>query len=203
MTRWLFNLMTLLSLALCVAVTALWVRSDFVRDQLRTGSVQINTDAGFVGCTVCESGATELTEWTAGTDSDYFPTGAVPDPSHLQRLESLERIYWTVQSVQDYPLLRVQKGRWAIVEGFTRDEPDPPDVSYIVSPYVAYRVPYWPAAVLTGVLPAASAMTAGVRRRRSRSRTGRGLCPRCGFDLRATPGRCPECGTPAAVSTTS
>jgi hypothetical protein len=33
-----------------------------------------------------------------------------------------------------------------------------------------------------------------LRRRRVRLRVRRGLCPACGYDVRASPGRCPECG---------
>ena len=48
----------------------------------------------------------------------------------------------------------------------------------------------WPIAVCATIWPALS-MARMIRRRR---RTRSGLCPSCGYDLRGTSERCPECG---------
>jgi hypothetical protein len=53
--------------------------------------------------------------------------------------------------------------------------------------------PIWPIAILAAILPALWL----ARARRSRKRVVAGLCSNCGYDLRASPERCPECGTPA------
>jgi hypothetical protein len=58
------------------------------------------------------------------------------------------------------------------------------------------RAPYWAIVLLSGAAAAPWLRTAGRRLidLRRRRRAGRGLCGRCGYDVRASPERCPECG---------
>jgi hypothetical protein len=61
--------------------------------------------------------------------------------------------------------------------------------------YLGVAVPFWLLALLCAIPPALRWNPRRARRRRAAA----GLCPACGYDLRATPERCPECGTiPAA-----
>jgi hypothetical protein len=55
-------------------------------------------------------------------------------------------------------------------------------------------LPFWLLCASTGAWPVARTL----RQRKielQHARQMRGLCPKCGYDLRATPDRCPECGT--------
>jgi hypothetical protein len=60
-----------------------------------------------------------------------------------------------------------------------------------------FRIPLWFAALFTAALP----LTYRAARRRLRRRSEKGLCLTCGYDLRATPERCPECGAVPTQST--
>jgi hypothetical protein len=57
-------------------------------------------------------------------------------------------------------------------------------------------VPLWLVALVSTILPAAWAR----RHLRAGRRARQGLCPSCGYDLRASPERCPECGTSTATA---
>jgi hypothetical protein len=57
-------------------------------------------------------------------------------------------------------------------------------------------VPYWALVWAFAVLPVARFWAA----RRRAGRRVAGCCAECGYDLRATPARCPECGAEVAVA---
>jgi len=69
-----------------------------------------------------------------------------------------------------------------------------PDFGFQNSNWII-RFPFWFPFALTLILPSAR-LALWLRSRRRRRR---GLCPVCGYDLRASPARCPECGKAAPV----
>ena len=98
------------------------------------------------------------------------------------------------------PAVRVFIGRrrWSLA-GFARA-----DFDYTVgksSPYTLHddywTVPYWFLFVVACVVPAIWTVIR-YRERRARTRQLNGRCVFCGYDLRGSPVRCPECGKVAA-----
>jgi hypothetical protein len=62
-------------------------------------------------------------------------------------------------------------------------------------PYVTFRelvVPFWAVACVFAMVPALRVVRHALQKPRP------GFCRDCGYDLRATPDRCPECGSEAA-----
>ena len=80
--------------------------------------------------------------------------------------------------------------RWLAV-----DPQRPSEFNFLYQRMVIVR--YWLISFAASVLPAWW-FVQYLRFGRRQARARRGLCPNCGYDLRASPQRCPECGTTAA-----
>ena len=155
-----------MSLLLCVAACALWVRSYCVAEVLGFGRL---VDGGAVR-TLSLHGAGAARGRLALVLVHRYPTELTPDhagPFYLR------------QPSHDLQRERPSPSLWNHLGFFLLD---PPEFGVIV--------PLWVLALVTAALPAYHA--SAFARARKRRRTG--LCPSCGYDLRATPGRCPECG---------
>lgn len=115
----------------------------------------------------------------------------------------------TPQGSFNHPMFQRTEG-WHLDGGFVR-WPRPYWYHTTITPFPGTSariinrtliIPYWPLLAATALLPALK-LRRLMQARRTRLRLLNGLCPACGFDLRATPDRCPECGMVSTVNYTS
>jgi hypothetical protein len=164
LVHWAFNGATAVSAVLFMATCVLWVRSCWAR------------------ISFCH----EFQDMTYGIS---------PSKGKL--------LIWRGASFDPHDRPRHNFTWWATERDPESDAPEPfayPDLSDLNSDvdgdgniYI-YKIfaapPFWSIAVSSMLLPTLSA----VQRWSCRIRRKVGLCPSCGYDLRATPRRCPECG---------
>ena len=175
MTRRLPNLLTALSLLMCAAAVVLWVRSQWHLDKL------VFRTAGDLFRLTSANGTLGF-EWGDGWPDPvfkYFHNGNIGrwDPAEEMGGAAGFALGRTVQ-------------RWE----YRQDQ-------WLSVPFVNAAVPHWSVAALAGAAPVWWSIRLRDARRR-RDRVVAGMCPDCGYDLRATPDRCPECGAAVAVATT-
>ena len=174
MLRRLFTVLSALSLLLCVAAVALWVRSYRVGEAVyreapsfRLAVLSSRGQCSAFRTTYPESAANGPTRWMYSNRGMWAEAARRPG---FYRADPAVRCYGPIAGFGMF------------------DKPAGPRSMGAATREVFF--PYWSLVLLTATGPAAWYVG---RRRRLRSRSP-GLCPACGYDLRATPGRCPECG---------
>jgi hypothetical protein len=171
--RRIFILCSGVSLLLCVALSALLVRSRFYYEEFGWRS-------GY-------HGTGRLTSYKLACKHGQIGIGSETLDYSIQINEVLSRgLFWRQTPAGEYPLL---SGVTQSFAGFGYKSVDDPTPPVAVRRFIVV-MPIWVLALIFAVPPVCSSASWLRRRRRIR----KGLCPICGYDLRATPGRCPECG---------
>jgi hypothetical protein len=173
--RWLFSGIAALSLLMLVATVIVWIRSEFVYDTFWEVSHDPKTGNLVSPMVVWDDGRLLLTIRI----------------THFKNPRGLDRP-WThpsVSSYVNYPHGPQKNGmsnvRWLWFYRGDQWTTDGPRIS-------EYRliVRIWIIAALLSVAPVVFVWLV----KRGRMRRTQGFCQQCGYDLRTTPDRCPECG---------
>jgi len=182
MTRWLLNVLALLSLLLCVAVCALWMRSYSVVDRIRVGywgyhPLPRHPEAVAGQCAV-------LVRYPAGSNVSVYYDVCLGSPRNAYAVRpGRGGSRWVHDTIDLHPPRSAASAE--SVAGFSLRRGQS---------FIDVRIPDYALLCATAVMPA----FVGTWRARRRRRVVAGLCRHCGYDLRATPDRCPECGAAAA-----
>ena len=191
-SRRLLDGLTFLSLLLCAVAAALWVRGYFVADavdwhRLTSGP---GTTTKWVGSVHNGRGALAVAT-IARTIRNPAPGGGTRRPV-LERGTAKRGLHWAPGPPRR-PSAPPEYGgfRAGFFESVSHTSTS--RAGGVLSRGSAVTVSWWVPVVLLSVLPVVRGVRL-VRRRRRDRRMRMGLCLHCGYDLRGSPGICPECG---------
>jgi hypothetical protein len=211
--RYCLSALTALSLLICLAIAVLWIRSYWVSDinSWADGTeIELASRRGRLGMTVAHYDGWHDSPPHHAWKHDRGRGHAFDDAQDGEvRRINLWGFLWAVRAPTYPPAWIRERTRgsapspisWWIAPivvfpgarptTFDWDAERLPTVTTIVAA-PGYRVvaPHWFVVGTTAILSTARiAMFLRARRRHPA-----GSCPKCGYDLRATPDRCPECG---------
>lgn len=198
MRRRLFTIASALSFVLCVCSLAVWVRGYFVHDVVKYAKGTGDPTRDGIPRSVHEgrwlyvvSARGSLIVRTThikgdGPVMEPLPSGEQWEYFQAKPSDSLIKI--------DLRQAKATRSEWLgfAVHAYNRN------IGFSVALRLV-AIPCWFPAVLTAILPLW--WLRGVRNQRRRRHLN--LCLTCGYDLRATPDRCPECGTTVPIAADS
>jgi hypothetical protein len=178
---------TALSVLLCLATFAQWVRSKIVEDRWVLPGKGLRPLA-----------ENEMT-WSAVSISSYDGRIMIAKDIFWRRdaCEPPRGVVYTCESPSAFWRAELEgRGHFGLSEAYAPQNIRP-DWAASGPPNSAahlYGVPLWQLMFLFAALPTTQFLVALMRFGRAQQRRAAGYCPNCGYDLRATPDRCPECG---------
>jgi hypothetical protein len=192
-------LLATLLLAVAVVLAALWLQS-----MIRGASVSRRTTVES-GSVIESTGPERITEYISHRRTLSSHVGRL----HLTYMRADElaksarlprRVTWHAWLSPGRGSDRYDAPEWIAWTGFDwkirEGEGGRPNGEYWSNRDIFIAIPYWLLVVLSG----GSGWLIGRRIRLKRRRRRKGLCVACGYDIRATPHRCPECGAGADIA---